>query len=125
MSTLSANARTAATDAVADLCDAGASAGELRIYTAGFATLLAIATLPDPAFAPAASGVASLSSAIAGVAVIASGTAAVYRLMDSDGVVILDGSVGLSGADLNFDSIAWSSGDVIDIPTFTITTPGA
>lgn len=121
MSTLASIARNASADAVAAL----AAGGSLRLYTAGFATLLAAAPCDDPAFSPAASGVASLASPITGVAVIASGTAAAFRLLTSAGATILEGTVGLtsSGSDIEFDQVLWSSGDLVDIPTFTITTP--
>lgn len=124
MSTLEAAARTAATDAVADLVDA-VGAGRLRIYTAGFSTLLVDVELPATAFLPSVAGVASLSAAVLGVPVVASGDAATYRLTDSTGAVVLSGTVGTSTEDLLFLSVTWTAGELIDIATLTITTPAS
>jgi hypothetical protein len=116
---LHVQARNAATDAIAAL----ANGGDLLIYTAGFGTLLASAPLASPAYGPSVAGVASLAAPITGVAVIASGTAAAYRITDSLGVEVLTGSVGTSDADLIFANVTWTAGDLVDINGHTITTP--
>ena len=125
MTTLSTATRTALANALANLVDAGTAAGEFRIYTTGFATLLCTAVCPDPAFDPAVAGVCALAAPITGAAVVASGTAAVFRLVDSDGNVVLEGTVGTSGADLVFPSLAWTAGDLIDLSAYTLTVPAS
>lgn len=74
-------------------------------------------TLNNPACAGAASPgviVLSVSPPISATAV-AGGTATFYRLTDSSGVVVQDGAVGTSGADLNLSSTTIVSGEVVSI----------
>src|ERR1700679_41456 len=73
-------------------------------------TLLATVTLASPAFGSASYGVIT-ANAISDVTISATGTAAWFRLLKSDNTtVIMDGSVGTSGCDLNLNSVALSSG---------------
>lgn len=54
----------------------------------------------------------------------ATGTAAWFRMLtQGGGTTILDGSVGTSGADMNFNTVAFTSGSVISITSLTITQP--
>lgn len=85
--------------------DGGAAAGKLRIYSGAqpadptqpaTGTLLVDFTLGDPAFAGATDGVAGASAAgnvVAPVPATATGTAAWFRIVDSDDAAILDGDV--------------------------------
>lgn len=57
------------------------------------------------------------------VTAAASGTAAWFGLFTSGGALIATGSVGTSGADLNFNSAAFSSGANITISSFTLSQP--
>ena len=123
----------AACDAIVDLIDAGASNGTLKIYTAtqpanpdtaiSDQTLLATLTLDDPAFGAAADGVATAGSITSDTSADATGTAAWFRVADSDGTAIIDGSVGTSGADLNMDSVDFTAGSNISISSWTFTVP--
>ena len=54
-----------------------------------------------------------------------SGTAGWFRIADSDANGVLDGDVGTSGSDLNFSSVAWTSGGTVELSTGTITQPTA
>lgn len=57
-----------------------------------------------------------------------SGTAGYWRITTSSGgsTVVAQGTVGTSGADLNFSAgVAWTSGQSIAITSFTITANGA
>jgi hypothetical protein len=126
----------AAVDAVAALCNGGT----LKIYSGaqptdantavGAQVLLAILTLNATAFA------ASVASGSAGSKVVtatantitgdtsadATGTAAWFRVLKSDGTtVVFDGSVGVSGYDLNVATTAFVAGADIEITAFTIT----
>lgn len=88
-------------------------------------TLLATVTLASPAFGSASSGVIT-ANAISDVTITASGTATWFRLFKSDGVtVIMDGSVGTSGCDLNINSTALSAGATLSTTSFTFTVPSA
>lgn len=127
-------ARSAAADAIAALVDAGAAAGKLKIYsgsqpagpdTAAAGTLLATVTLASTAFGSASSGVATLADPDA-VTGVAAGTAAWFRIEDSDGNGVIDGSVGTSGADLNLATTTISVGVSVDISSGgTITMPAS
>ena len=120
-------------DTITTAVDAGAAAGTLKVYTgakpstpetAATGTLLATFTLADPAAAAASAGVATwdFSPAITAT-VAASGTAGWFRVADSNGTAVYDGTVGTSGQDLNFDSVAWTSGGTVTISSGTVTQP--
>lgn len=111
-------------DLVVDHCDDGTGVGKIRIYTAAFASLLVDVALNDPAFGTASAGVAAgdVTPNPKGTAV-ATGTAAKFRLTDSDDTVILDGDVATSGSDLNLSSLSISSGDAVQINTMSYTAP--
>ncbi len=88
-------------------------------------TLLATVTLASPAFGSASNGVIT-ANAIADVTVSASGTASWFRLLKSDNTtVIMDGSAGNSGCDLNLNATALSAGAVFSTTSFTFTVPSA
>jgi len=125
---------------VVDLLDAGAGAGLLRIYDstgAGQPTnpdiavtsqvLLAELTLSDPAFgnaADAAPGATATASAITDdSAANATGTATWFRAVDSNGLAVIDGSVGTSGADLNLATTSITTGQTVSVTSWTITQP--
>lgn len=132
---LSAAARNAACDALVDLIDAGAGAGTLKIYDgaqpAGPGTavstqnLLATLTFTDPAFGGAAAGVATADTITSDTSVDASGTAAWFRIADSNGLAIFDGTVGTASCDLNFDSVTFIAGGTAAISSFTVTVPAS
>lgn len=113
---------------------AGASA-LLRIYTAtrpatgaavGGATLLAELTC-NATFAPAGSGgVLTLNAIAPDTNANATGTAAWFRIVQSNGTTfVLDGSVGTSAADLILNSLAIAAGAQVSISSFTVTAPHA
>jgi hypothetical protein len=125
-------ARSAAADAVVDLIDAGASAGTLLIRTgsaptnttdADSGTLLATLTFSDPAFGAASSGVATASAITSDTSIDADGTAAHFRIKDSNAVVIAQGTVGTSGSDINFNSVTFVTGGTAAISSLTYTQP--
>ncbi len=125
-------ARSAMCDALVDLLDGGSGAGTLEIRTgaaptnttdADSGTLLATLTFSDPAFGAASNGVATASAITSDSSIDATGTAAHFRAKDSSGTVILQGSVGTSGADLNFNSVSFVSGGTCSISSLTVTQP--
>lgn len=107
--------------------------GYLRIYTgaqpatpetAASGTLLAELRFNATAFGAAAAGVITAAAITGDTSADASGTAGWFRALKSDGTTALvDGSVGTSGADLNFNSVAFSAGAAVDVTAFTITLP--
>lgn len=110
-----------------------AANGKLRLYTGtqpaagGGAlsgnTLLVEFPLPPTAF-PSASAGTLTANAISAAVAAATGTATWFRLTQSDGAtVLLDGSVGTSGCDLNIASTSINSGDTIAVTSFTIGEP--
>lgn len=120
--------RNARLNAVRDQIDAGSGAGRLRIYdgtrpaTGGTATtLLAELTLSDPSFAAAASGAITANSITEDSSADATGTATWFRVVDSDSNFVLDGSVAVSGSDLNLSSTAISSGATVSVSSMVLT----
>lgn len=127
-------ARNAAADAVVDLVDVG-GAGSLRIYS-GTApadanaalsgnTLLAQLTMSATAFGSASSGVATAAAITQDSSADATGTATFFRVLSGGGTVVMQGEVGTSGADLNLNSVAISSGAAVSVSSFTYTQSGS
>lgn len=124
-------AASAAADAVVDKVDQGAAAGKLRIYdgtqaatadtAVGAQVLLAELTFGDPAFGAASNGVATANAITADSAANATGTASWFRVVDSDGTAIWDGTVGTSGADLNLNTTSIVAGAEVSVSSFTYT----
>lgn len=124
----------AAADAVVDRADAGVAAGKLHIYTgtqpasandAASGTLLVEFTLADPAFGAASNGVATLTDP-APVAASNTGTAGWFRIVDSDNITTLDGSVSATGGDgdLQLTNTSIAAGQTVDISAGgTVTMP--
>lgn len=111
-----------------------ANSGKLRIYSGtqpanadtalSGNTLLAELTMNATAFGASASGVATANAITQDSAADATGTAAFFRLLESDGTtVVMDGSVGTTGADLNINSVAIQSGAAVSVTAFTVTFP--
>lgn len=128
-------ARNAACDAVVDLVDAGAGAGTLQVRSApqpasandaATGTLLATFTLVDPAFGAAVAGVATLDTTpVLTTTGVAAGTAAWFRVLDSNGATVFDGSATASGGggDLILTTTTISVGLEVRITLGTITMP--
>ena len=127
--------RNALANQITALVDAGAGAGTLKVYSgtqpttaqdAITGTLLATFTLTDPALAAAAAGVADFDfDPDLEATVAATGTATHFRIADSDANTVLDGDVNTTGATLNFDVTAWTSGGTVKLATGTVTAPAA
>jgi pyruvate/2-oxoacid:ferredoxin oxidoreductase beta subunit len=123
---LSDAAAKAAADAACALCNGGtiqirSGAQPANANAAATGTLLVTLTFSATAFAAAVANVAT-ANAIGSANAVASGTAAWFRALKSDGTtVVFDGSVGTSGADLNLSSTAITSGGNVAISSFTYT----
>jgi hypothetical protein len=82
-------------------------------------TLLASLTIAG-GFGTDSNGTITLGAVTNGTAA-ASGTAAFFRIVKSDGTtVVMDGSVGTSGSDLNLNTTTVSSGQTVSITAGTI-----
>jgi len=108
--------------------DAGAGAGKVRIYdgvrpaTAGAVTnLLAELTYSDPSSPDAVGGVLTASAITGDTSADATGTATWFRDVDSDDVFVMDGDVGVSGSDLNLNTVNVVIGLPVDISGNEIT----
>ena len=120
---------------VADVAAAVAlcNGGSLKIYTGAqpalngalTGTLLVTLPLSATAFAtPTASAgtVTATANAITSATAVATGTAGYFAILKSDGTtVVLTGTVGTSGCDLNLASVAISSGATVSVSSYTLT----
>lgn len=120
-------ARNDMVDALTVLVDAGTTnpTGTFEVWTAGFAIKLVDIDVPNPAFGAAAAGVATLNGVpLTGIAV-ATGTAAVFKMVDRDDAEVYRGTVGIagSGADAIIDSTSITINDTVQLNSHSITGP--
>jgi hypothetical protein len=129
---ISTSARNAAANAVAALVDAGAGAGTILVRTgaqptnvgdADTGTLLGTLTCSDPASGAASTGVCTFNAITSDTSADNSGTAGHFRLKDSTGAIVLDGTCGLGSGDMSFDNNVIVAGGVIAVTSFTLTMP--
>ena len=117
-------------DALVDLLDNG----YLRIYdgtiptnadtAVGAQTLLAELRFNVTAFGAASNGVATANALTADSSANATGTASWFRALQSDGsTVVMDGTVGTSGDDLNLNTVSIVSGAAVSVSSMTVTMP--
>lgn len=119
------NLRNARLDAITTFAG---NSGKLRIYsgtqpaTGGTATtLLAELTLNATFAAAAAAAVLTLNAITQDSAADATGTATWFRMVKSDGTtIVMDGTVGTSGADLNLNTTSIVVGGPVAVTSFTI-----
>ena len=126
--------RNAAVDAVAALVNGGASAGYIQIRTgsapaattdANTGTLLATLPMNDPAFGASSAGTATAATITSDTNIDATGTAAHFRIFDSNNVCIMQGTVGTSGSDINFNSVSFVAGGTCAISSLLLTLPAS
>lgn len=136
--------RNAMLDEITAALDAGLGAAIIAIYSGTMPatvatalsgnTLLAKIAFADPSSAAAASGVLTIDADpdLSDASADATGTATWFRLYSSaDGATIneanaiMQGTVGTSGADINFTSVSFVATEPITITSWTITAPGA
>jgi hypothetical protein len=92
--------------------------------TGGTATTQLAQLVCNATFAPAASGgVLTLNAITADASADATGTATWFRLFKTDGTtIVMDGTVGTSGADLNLNTTSIVTGANVAVTSFVITT---
>jgi hypothetical protein len=128
----------AACNAIVDLLDVGGG-GSIKLYTEGSGvpadvdtalsdqTLLATLPLAATAFGNAADNTGKATATAAAITSDSSadnpGTAAFFRACDAAGTAVIQGTVGTSGADLNMNSVAISSGATVSISSWTFSVP--
>jgi hypothetical protein len=127
---ISTEARNAAVAAIAALLDSGTieirtGAAPTNPSDADSGTLLAELACDTTAFGSPTGGTVTAAAITSDSAANATGTAAHFRCKDSGAAVVLQGSVGTSGADMNFDSVSFVAGAVISITSFTLTVPAS
>lgn len=127
--------RNALVDAFTARVDAGSGAGTLDVRTgskpaspndAATGTLLATFTLADPSYAAGSNGVATMdTSPILTTTAVAAGTAGWWRMKDSAGNTVGDGTAGAtgSGADLVWDNAVIANGQTLNITAGSVTQP--
>jgi len=122
--------RTARADLITAARDAGIGAGKIRLYDGvrpskgGVATTLLAELTFSATSAPAASTGVLTASAITGdTSADNTGTASWFREVDGDNVFILDGDIGLTGSDLNLNTLDVVSGLPVNITSY-VTTEG-
>ena len=119
-------------NALLDAYGARFNGGTLRIYAGavpasadaalGSPTLLGTLTFGNPAFAAASGGSMSANAITQDSAADATGTAAFYRAVESDGSTVIEqGTIGTSGADLNLNTTSIVTGGPIQVTGFTRT----
>lgn len=118
-------------DAVVDSFDV-TPPGVLRIYDGaapadanaalGAQNLLAEVTLPNPSFAAAAAGSVDKTGTWEDLSINASGTAAWFRLLNSDGTYVLQGTVTVTsgGGDMEVDDVNFVAGGSFTVTSFNL-----
>lgn len=126
--------RNAAADLLVDAIDAGSGPGTIQIRSgaqpatandAASGTLLATLTCSDPAFGAASDGVATANAITGDSSADATGTAGWFRVLDSSGATVLDGSITASGGggDMILSTTSIVAGGAVNVTSWTVTQP--
>lgn len=101
--------------------DGGAGAGYIEICSAAYAAVLATITLSDPC-GSVGSNALTLTMPKSDTNADATGTAAIARIKDSNGNIIVSGlTVGAGSGDINLSSVAITAGDTVTLNSAVIT----
>lgn len=97
--------------------------GVLEIGTTGMGTILATIPLANPAAPAASGGVLTFTMPQTDTSADNTGTAAAARIRTASGGtdVVTGLTVGLSGSDINLDSVSITAGQSVSITSATIT----
>lgn len=121
--------RTARASQIVAAIDAGAGAGKLRLYngtrpaTGGaVTTLLAELTFSDPC-GTVTSGVLTFSAITSDASADNTGTATWFRIVDSTGAFVLDGTITVTGGggDITMTSTSIQAGVTVDATSLVFT----
>lgn len=106
---------------VLNAIDGGASFGYIEICTAAYAAVLATITLSDPCGTVGTQAL-TLTMPKSDTNADNTGTAAIARIKDSNGNVIVSGlTVGTSSTDIVLSSLAITAGDTVTLNSAVIT----
>lgn len=121
---------TALKNTLLDGLDTTFNSGSLVIRTgsppgannAATGTVLATVPLPVDAFAPASGGSKAAQGTWQDLSADASGTAGYFRLLNSGGTLVLEGTVTATGGggDLTLDNVVLATGQQVTITAFTL-----
>jgi len=125
MNNIASGARDDMCNALVDLVDFGGGTSHVRIYTAAFATLLAELDFAATAFGSSSGGTATANAIVDEAAAPATGAAAVCRVVDKNGSTVWEGTVSTAGADINLNTTAIATNDVVSITAMTVTMPAS
>jgi hypothetical protein len=101
--------------------DANAAPAKIEIGTSGMAAVLVTITLSDPSFTESG-GVLTMASAPKSGSATGTGTAALARIKDGGNNDVVTGlTVGMSGSDINLNSVSIASGQTVTLSNFTLT----
>lgn len=125
ISAIADSIRSTMCNAMVDDIDAGTGNGKIRYYTTSELTLLAECVFGATAFGAATAGSATANSITDDTSADAAGTCTVCVITRSDNTVCWKGSVGTTGADINFNTNVWSAGDTISTTALTVTVPAS
>lgn len=106
-------------EAISTAIDAGTGPGQIVIMTSGEVEVATL-TFGDPAFGAPSNG-AITANAITDDTNATGGTAALFKVIDSNGTEVYRGTVGTSGADLNLPTTDIQDGDTIGITYWVYT----
>ncbi len=127
--------RDAMCNALVDLIDTGTGAGRIEIREGSpptnvadtsSGTLLATLTFSATAFGASLVGTATADTITPDTNAAATGTAGYFRVYKGAGTdtqALFQGTCGLSGCDMNFDSVSVITGGTVACAVFTITVP--
>ena len=124
----------AATEAMINAFTALLNGGTIQVYTGAqpaadgalTGTLLATLTFSATAFAAATasgSGGSAVANSITAGTAANTGTAGYFALVTSGSSTVGTGSVGPSGADLNFNTLSIVAGAIVSCTSFDVTMP--
>lgn len=118
----SASLKSARMVAVITKLDAGSSFAFMEICSSSYAAILATLVLPKPSFAESGGVLTMLGVPVADLAADNTGTAAIARVKDSDGNVIVSGlTVGTSATDIVLNAVSLTAGQNVSLSSGTIT----
>jgi hypothetical protein len=107
--------------AVITAIDAGSGPGTLEICTASYASVLATITLADPSFAESGGVITMAGVPRSDSSADNTGTAAVARIKDSNGTVVVNGlTVGVGTGEIQLNSASITSGQTVSLTAGTI-----
>jgi hypothetical protein len=125
--TLATTMRDAIADAVDATINAGGGAGYLEFQTSGDVEVATI-TFDATAFGASSTGVITMAGAPKSDTSATGGTMAKFKIYDNGapGTLLITGSVGTSGEDINFaGGLVVGAGDTVTLTSFTITCPAS